>query len=102
MDLGIKGKRALVLGASKGLGYSTARALAQEGVDIALSSSSQQRADDAAKKLATETSAKVVGLVGDVSNPYNMNVLADGLSDSVLPPIDLASLTRERVVVLDV
>lgn len=77
MDLGIKGKRALVLGASKGLGYATARGLAMEGVDVALSSSSQERADEAAKKLAAETGAKVVGLVGDVSNPDNMNVLAD-------------------------
>lgn len=36
MDLGIKGKRALVCGASKGLGYASAEALAAEGVDVML------------------------------------------------------------------
>jgi 3-oxoacyl-[acyl-carrier protein] reductase len=77
VDLGIKGKRALVLGASKGLGFSTAMALAKDGVDIVVSSSSQARADEAAKKIADATGVKAVGLVGDVSNPDNMNVLAD-------------------------
>jgi len=43
MDLGIKGKRALVLGASKGLGYAVAHALAAEGVQVAVSSSSRRR-----------------------------------------------------------
>ena len=32
MDLGLKGKRALVVGASRGLGFATAKALAAEGV----------------------------------------------------------------------
>ena len=34
MDLGIAGKRALVLGASKGLGAASARALLEEGVEV--------------------------------------------------------------------
>ena len=37
MDLGLRGKRALVMGASKGLGRSVAEALAAEGVAIAIS-----------------------------------------------------------------
>ncbi len=36
MDLGIKGKRALIIGGSSGLGLASAHALAAEGVDIAL------------------------------------------------------------------
>ena len=46
MDLGIKGKRALVLGSSKGLGYATAHTLAGEGADVAVSSSSLERATE--------------------------------------------------------
>jgi 3-oxoacyl-[acyl-carrier protein] reductase len=37
MDLQLKGRRALVAGASRGLGYATARGLAQEGCHVALS-----------------------------------------------------------------
>ena len=36
MDLGIKGKWALVGGASKGLGWGCARALAMEGVNVVM------------------------------------------------------------------
>ena len=77
MDLGIKGKRALVLGASKGLGYAIAHALAGEGVDLVVSSPILEQSGAAAKTIAEETGAKAVPLLGDVSNPDNMNVLAD-------------------------
>lgn len=43
MDLGIKGRRALVGGASSGLGLAVARALAQEGCEVALVSRSAAR-----------------------------------------------------------
>lgn len=36
MDLGLRGKRALVCGASKGLGFACADALAAEGVDVVI------------------------------------------------------------------
>ncbi len=38
MDLRLAGKSALVTGASHGLGYACAKALAEEGVDIAICS----------------------------------------------------------------
>ena len=88
MDLGIKGKRALVLGSSKGLGYATAHTLAGEGVDVAVSSSSLDRATEAAGTIAANTGAKVVPLLGDVSNPDNMNTLA-AEAEAALGGIDI-------------
>jgi 3-oxoacyl-[acyl-carrier protein] reductase len=38
MDLGLEGKRAIIVAASRGLGRAAARALATEGADIAICS----------------------------------------------------------------
>lgn len=73
MDLGIKGRRALVLGGSKGLGYASAHALAQEGVAVAVGSSSLARCEEAADTIARETGSTAVGVLADVSSPDNMN-----------------------------
>jgi 3-oxoacyl-[acyl-carrier protein] reductase len=73
MDLGIKGRRALVLGGSKGLGYASAHALAQEGAAVAVASSSLERCTESAQAIAKETGSKAVPVVADVSDPDNMN-----------------------------
>ncbi len=69
MDLGLKGKRALVTGASKGLGYATALSLAREGCQVAINSRDEARISTAAKSIAKETGVKVVGLPGDLGDP---------------------------------
>ncbi len=53
MDLGIKGKWALVGGASKGLGLGCASALAQAGVNVVMVSRGAQALEEAAAKLRT-------------------------------------------------
>ena len=60
MDLQLKGKRALVTGASQGLGYAAARALALEGCDLALNSRDPQKLEAAARTLAGETQTRVI------------------------------------------
>lgn len=51
MDLGISGKVALVTGASKGLGLGVARAMAAEGVSVAISSRDEGRIQAAAAEI---------------------------------------------------
>jgi 3-oxoacyl-[acyl-carrier protein] reductase len=51
MDTGLKGKRALVLGASRGLGFGIAQALAAEGALVALASRSAERTAEAAARI---------------------------------------------------
>jgi 3-oxoacyl-[acyl-carrier protein] reductase len=51
MDLGIKGKWALVCGASKGLGFGCAQALAREGVHVVIVARTAEALDAAAAKL---------------------------------------------------
>jgi 3-oxoacyl-[acyl-carrier protein] reductase len=69
MDLQLKGKRALVTGSSRGLGYATALALAKEGCRLAINSRDQARASAAAAKISAETGGKALGLAGDVADP---------------------------------
>lgn len=55
MDLGIEGKVALVMGASKGIGRGIAGALAREGARVAISSRSQERLEEAAAEIGGAT-----------------------------------------------
>ena len=69
MDLRLAHKRALVTGASRGLGFATARLLAAEGCEVAVNSRSLENARSAAAVIATETGTTCVGLAGDLSDP---------------------------------
>lgn len=75
MDLGLKGKRALVLAASMGLGRAAAEALAAEGVRLAISSSNDERCRDAARAIAQKHDAEVVPIVADMFVPAAMDAL---------------------------
>ncbi len=66
MNLGLTGKVALVAGASKGLGYAVARALAGEGAIVAISSRDQAGIDDAAARITRDTGAQVFATAVDV------------------------------------
>lgn len=68
MDLGISGRRALVTGASSGLGLSTARALAANGVSVVISSRSATKLREAAATIITTDGATVHTIVADVSD----------------------------------
>lgn len=76
MELGLEGKRALVVAASKGLGYAVARALAAEGARLAIASSNEENIARAARALAAATGAEVAGLVADLADPAGMDGLA--------------------------
>lgn len=66
MDLGLKGKIALVAGASKGLGFAVAKALAAEGASVSISSRDERAIADAAKRIEAETGARVFSMPVDV------------------------------------
>lgn len=94
MDLGIKGKRALLLAASGGLGFASALALSREGVEVAVSSSNLERAEAAAQKITNETGNKVISLLGDLSGPANMDKLADEANSGLGGGIDILLLNH--------
>jgi 3-oxoacyl-[acyl-carrier protein] reductase len=69
MDLHLKDKRALVTGASRGLGYAVALGLAREGCRVVINSRDEAKLASAAQAISVETHAQVTGLDGDVGNP---------------------------------
>lgn len=77
MDLGLKGKRAIVMAASRGLGYASALGLAREGCHLVVCSRDQQRIEAAADAIRRETGARVKALVADVSSASEARRLVD-------------------------
>jgi len=67
MDLGIKGKWALVCGASKGLGYGCASSLAAEGVNLVINARGAQALREAAARIGGETGVTVVAVACDIT-----------------------------------
>jgi 3-oxoacyl-[acyl-carrier protein] reductase len=69
MDLGIRGKWALVCGASKGLGYGCALSLAQEGVNLVINARSAGPLAEAAERIGQQTGVTVVAVACDITTP---------------------------------
>jgi len=67
MDLGLRGKAALVCASSKGLGRGCAQALAREGVDLVLVARSAETLAATAQAIRDETGVKVVGIAADIT-----------------------------------
>jgi 3-oxoacyl-[acyl-carrier protein] reductase len=68
MDLGLTGRVAMVAGASRGLGYAVARALAAEGAQVSILSRDEAAVRRAAGRIEAETrGAAVLALAGDVA-----------------------------------
>ncbi|MDA1117378.1 MAG: SDR family oxidoreductase [Proteobacteria bacterium] len=67
MDLGIKGKNALVCAASKGLGKGCALALAREGVNLVITARGKEALEATAEEIRKATGARVVAVAGDIT-----------------------------------
>ncbi|MEA2069336.1 MAG: SDR family oxidoreductase, partial [Verrucomicrobiota bacterium] len=69
MDLGLRGKVAMVAASSKGLGFGIARELAREGALVSIGARRESEVFDAAEALAEETGSEVLANVLDAANP---------------------------------
>lgn len=79
MDLGIEGRVALVLGASRGLGRAVAAALGREGARVALAARSQESLAEAAEGIAGEAAALTV----DTGNEDAVAALPGRVADAL-------------------
>ncbi len=84
MDLGLEGRVALVMGASRGLGRAVAAALAREGARVAISSRSGEKLAEA----AAEIGEAAMPLVADASDLDRLAALPGEVAET-LGPIEI-------------
>lgn len=85
MDLAIRGKKALVTGASSGLGLATAAALQAEGADVVLVSRSADKLEAAANSLPSYPKI----LTADLSDPDAINPMITAAEEALGGGIDI-------------
>lgn len=66
MDLGLKGRVAMVAGASRGLGFAVAKCLAQEGAAVSIASRDEAAVRGASDQIASASHMKTLGVAADV------------------------------------
>src|SRR5438270_5476088 len=81
MDLGLRGRKALVTGASKGIGQACAEVLAEEGCDVVLVSRTASDLDKVRAKIAGEHNVAVRYYALDLSDSKNVDKLAAECAD---------------------
>jgi len=111
MDLGLRGKRAIVTGGSLGIGKAIARELAREGVDVAIVARTKDQLEATARELAAETGQRVIPLAADVTSKAQVDEMVaqaaaqlgglDILVNSGSPPGGSATATGPIETVVD-
>jgi 3-oxoacyl-[acyl-carrier protein] reductase len=103
MDMGIKGRTALVCAASKGLGKGCAQALAAEGVNLVITARGKEALEATAAEIRKAYGVKVTAVAGDITTPEGRAAaLAAHPSPDILvnnaggpPPGDFRNWSRE-------
>ena len=104
MDLGLRGRKALVTGASKGIGRACAETLAEEGVDVVLVSRTEADLEQARAEIAGKYNVGVGVFALDLSDSRNIDRLATECADidilvnnaGAIPGGDLNAIDEQR------
>ena len=75
MDLGLKGKVAVVTGGSVGIGLAIAEGLAAEGVDLVIAARGEERVREEARRIAAGHGVRVEGVACDVATREGTDAL---------------------------
>ncbi len=81
MDLGIAGRKALIVASSRGLGRACAAALAAEGVEVVINGLTQSHLDETAETLRRDTGVEVMAVRANVNTEEGRARLLDACPD---------------------
>lgn len=103
MDLGIRGRKALVCAASKGLGKACAMSLAKEGVDVTIVARTAGPLEQTAEAIRTATGVTVTAVATDITTPEGRKLALDACPQPDIlvnnaggpPPGDFRDWTRD-------
>src|ERR1700722_6434195 len=109
MDLGLKGKRAIVTGGSRGIGKAIARQLAEEGADVVIAARNKEQLRATATEISAATGRRVIPAVADTRDRDAVDALVataiaelggvDILVNNAAVPGGISSATRLEEVV---
>jgi len=83
MDLGIKGRRAIVTGGSSGIGFETARQLLEEGARVLITGRDDKKLNAARDDLEKRTSGEVHALVADMTKDDDITKMVKTAKDKL-------------------
>jgi 3-oxoacyl-[acyl-carrier protein] reductase len=106
MDLGIKGRTALVCASSQGLGRGCAEALAAAGARVIVNGRNEAGVHRAADEIAAATGAEVIPVVADVGTDAGRRALLDAAGEVDIlvnnnggpPPSDFRAIDHDRLI----
>jgi 3-oxoacyl-[acyl-carrier protein] reductase len=105
MDLGLRGRKAIVCGASRGLGHAAAHSLAREGVALLMVARTAEPLERAAAQLRRETGVAVATVTADVNTEEGQQAILAGCPEPDIlvnnpgvrqVPGDFRNLSREE------
>ena len=105
MDLGIRGRKAIVCASSRGLGKACAMALAEDGVDLVVNGRDAAVLEATAEEIRKATGVEVTAVAADVSTPEGQAALLAACPDPDIlvnnnggPPFrDFRDLSRQQI-----
>jgi NAD(P)-dependent dehydrogenase (short-subunit alcohol dehydrogenase family) len=77
MDLELTGRRAIVTGGSRGIGLAVARALAGEGVDVAVVARGREALEAAAERVAAESGRRAIAVPADTGDDAAVTAMVE-------------------------
>ena len=83
MDLGIKGRRAIVTGGGSGIGFETARQFLEEGVRVLIAGRTADKINKARDELAKRTGGEVHAVQADMSKEADIKRMIDTAKERI-------------------
>lgn len=101
MELGLKGRTALITGGSRGIGFGVAQLLAQEGCNLHLASRNASDLEAAHKKITAASSVNVTCHALDLAAPGNAKKLAETCGDVDILINNAGAIPQASITALD-